>query len=128
MKNIITILIVFFSSFLAAQETQFTRNYSQVISINSAGVKSEWKQMDTRFIYNYSNNSQKIKAYIGNIVKTYTQISETIYDKTNDGTEYAAVELIDDENGEELLLQLFKDGKFGVRLLFLDESLVQFVP
>lgn len=128
MRNLITILVVFFSSFLAAQETQFTRNYSQVISINSEGVKSEWKQMDARFFYNYSNNPKKIKAYIGNIVKNFTQISETVYGKTDDGTEYAAVELLDDENGEELLLQLFKDSKFGVRLLFLDESLVQFVP
>lgn len=124
MKKLILLLVIFYSLFCTAQEPQVIREYNQVIATNAAGEKGEWSKINSKFIYNH----KKITAYIGDTIISLTQVSETVYGTTENGTEYAATDFIDDESGEKITLQLFKDERFGVTLHFFDDTNTQFAP
>lgn len=126
MKKLILLILLFFTFFAHSQEKQqFVKSYTIAMFINSAGEKTEWKNLETRIFFNYGNKNDKVKFYIANNVLNFTQIAETKYDKTKNGLEYAELHLLDDKSGEEIYLQVFKEEIYGVRFIDLNFSVMQ---
>jgi len=72
---------------------------------------------DVRVIFNYGGVSNKVKMFVGDLVSTLTQTEGTTEGATSGGITYFALPLQDDETGEELLMQVFKDERYGIRLI-----------
>lgn len=124
MKKLILLLLLVFSLNTFAQKQQVTRDYSIALTVSSSGVKSDWFAVKTRILFNYGNESDKVKLFLENDAFLLTQISETVEGTTTSGMGYYQLEM-KDSTGEKIYIQVFKDEKYGVRLIFQDFSTVQ---
>jgi len=120
MKKLLLLLAVLLTVGTAqAQEykAEFHRDYDSGILYESDDTTEGWMDYDVRVIFNYGGVSNKVKMFVGDLVSTLTQTEGTTEGATSGGITYFALPLQDDETGEELLMQVFKDERYGIRLI-----------
>lgn len=130
MKKLLFTLILFFLSFsLNAQENdkqQFVKNYNYARVTDSLGVQGEWCEVDCRIFFNYGGNPSKIKLYLANTVTNFSQISTTKRGTTDKGNDYFELYLMNEANGEEIMLYYFADPKYGIRFIDFSNNIFEF--
>ena len=127
MKKLLIIVLLFIGMMSFAQKAQIVEDYYQCITISSTNVKSEWKELKSRFIFNYGGNDEIVKVFVENQVFEFKQQGLTEKGKTESGITYQLMNMFDIETFDELSIQVFDDQRYGVRILFDDNSMIQFV-
>ena len=127
MKKLLIIALLFIGMMGFAQKAQIVEDYYQCMTISPTNVKSEWKELKSRFIFNYGGNESIVKVFIGNKVFQFEQQGVTEKGKTESGMTYQLISLFDVDTFEEVYIQVFDDQRYGVRVLLNDNSMIQFV-
>jgi hypothetical protein len=126
MKKLLLLALLLIGMMGFAQKEQFVRDYSQVLPTNKEGKSTGWKEISSRFFFNYGGDTTKVKVYVGDIAINFSQEGATERDVTEGGFGYQRMILIDDESLDMVLLQYFDLQEYGVRLIFTDGSSIQF--
>ena len=126
MKKLLLLALLFIGLSGFAQKEQFVKDYYHVLSVDVSGNSTGWKEINSRFFFNYGGDTQKVKIYIGNIVVDLTQEGVTERSTTEGGFGYQRMILVDDKSLDMVLLQYFDLQEYGVRLIFTDGSSIQF--
>ena len=124
MKKLILIVVLLFSLTVSAQVQQTFKDYSNAL-ITEREVTQEWLKLDSRIFFNYGGDEKRVKIFIGNFVETYV-VDGYQEGVTEGGFEYLAVGL-SSAKGETVLMQIFKDVKYGVRIFFNEHTYIQIV-
>jgi len=127
MKKLLIIALLFIGMMSFAQKAQIVEDYYQCMTISPTNVKSEWKELKSRFIFNYGGNDEIVKVFVGNQVFEFKQQGLTEKGKTESEITYQLMNMFDIETFDELSIQVFDDQRYGVRILFNDNSMIQFV-
>lgn len=122
MKKLILIVVLLFSLTVSAQEQQTFQDFTKA-QITEREVTGECINVKSRIFFNYGGDENKVKIYIGNLVDTYT-IDSVHEDITVGGFKYLAVFLSSAEN-KLVLMQIFEDTDYGVRIFFDANNYVQ---
>jgi hypothetical protein len=122
---LLALLLIGMMGFAQTKE-QFFLDYTKVLSKDKDGNTVGWKELNSRFFFNYGGNSNKVKIYIGNSSFTFSQEGITERGVTEGGIGYQIINLVDDENFEKIFLQYFDLEEYGVRVIFLNGSTIQF--
>ena len=104
---------------MSAQKEQIIKDY------NFAYSQGEYKEVKTRFFFNYGGDSSKVRVYIENRQFNLTQIGATKEGETESKIKYQLLILLDNETLEEVYLQYFEID--SVRLLFNDGVTIEFL-
>ena len=124
MKKLLLVLLLMCSLTAFTQKQQFIRDYYSAINISSEGIKGEWNEFDTRIFFNYGNQNDKVKVYLGNTPYLLTQVGVTTRGTTKSGFAYTQL-ILEDHLGERMYMQIFDDEQFGVRFIFKNGSIIQ---
>ena len=125
-KLLITLLFVLSLNFANAQHTQFRRIYTEVIAIK--GESSKRIDATNTIFFNYGNKAV-LKIYTsGNTITYYDQVTETKEGKTVGGMAFQSAVYRQRDTGLEVGFQIFDELKYGCRVVFSDESMIQFLP
>ena len=130
MKKLLLVLLLMCSLTAFTQKQQIIKDYYSAINISSEGIKGEWTEVNTRIIFNYDNQNNKVKVYLGNNPNnpnnpySLTQLGVTTRGITRSGFGYAEL-ILEDHLGERMYMQIFDDEEFGVRFIFKDSSIIQ---
>ena len=125
MKKLILIVVLLFSLIVSGQKKQQTFQDFTKAQITEREVTGEWINIKSRIFFNYGGDENKVKIYVGNLVDTYT-IDSMHEDVTVGGFKYLAVFLSSAEN-KLVLMQIFEDTDYGVRIFFDANNYVQIV-
>ena len=123
---IFTGLICFNLSLYSQEETKesekFVRHFSYV-SFFEDGKWGEPIKRNSTFVFNINDNGD-VLWYLSNGNKYhFRKFGSVEKGKTDDGTEYQCVELLD-EKGNELLLTLYENGFLG--LVYSEDFMIRF--
>jgi hypothetical protein len=125
MKKLILLAVLLFSIVLTAQtQKQSFRDFTKA-QITEREITQEWIALDSRIFFFYGNNDKVVKVYIGNLIQTYT-IDSFREGVTEGGFEYLALNLLSAEN-EAVIMQIFKQTAYGIRVFFNEGNYVQIV-
>jgi hypothetical protein len=127
MKKLLIIALLFIGMMGFAQKAQIVEDYYQCMTISPTNIKSEWVELKSRFIFNYSGNDEIVKVFVGNQVFEFKQQGLTEKGETESGITYQLMNMFNIETFDELSIQVFDDQRYGVRILFDDNSMIQFV-
>lgn len=119
MKKLILIVALLFSLTMSAQKEQIVKDY------NYAYSQGEYKEVKTRFFFNYGGDNSKVRVYIGDKVFNLTQIGATKEGETESRIKYQLLILLDNETLEKLYLQYFETD--SIRIIFNDEVSIEFM-
>ncbi|WP_430399925.1 hypothetical protein [Flavobacterium sp.] len=86
-------------------------------------LRDSWQVEQTLFELSDGLKEMKITSIDSGIKRYFTLVTE---DKTDGGFVYYYAFYVDDYTNEEVLYQLFKDDKFGSRLIYQDGRIVQY--
>lgn len=126
MKKLIIILAVLFVGFSAsAQLKQFRVIYTQTFTPGPPEKPGVWKESQNTFFFNYGGKAQ-VKIYKSdNSTELFTLTSEIEYGATGSGIQYQGATYVG-ENGDEVYIQYFTDKQYGIRIIFDDNSSLEF--
>ena len=110
MKKLILIITLLFSLTISAQKEQIVKDY------NFAYSQGEYREVKTRFFFNYGGDNSKVKIYIGDKAFNLTQIGATEEGETDSKIKYQLLKLLDNKTLEEIYLQYFEID--SVRIVF----------
>jgi hypothetical protein len=124
MKKLLLIALLIVSFTTCAQET-FVRKYTKLLSTKN-NVEEPEKEINLTVIFN-PKGEKEIKFYYPNSgeSKTFYQVSKLEKGKTEGGYEYQLIEVIDEEDGYKLTLQLF-DKDDVLRLIIAEGYKVEY--
>jgi hypothetical protein len=127
MKRILLLLLLILSlSFANAQHKQFRRVYTEVVV--TRGESAERLNANNTIFVNYANKAV-IKIYTSeNTVLFYDQVTEPVNGKTSGGMAYQSAVYRQRGTGLEVGFQMFYEPKYGCRFIFIDDSMIQFLP
>lgn len=125
-KLLLIILSVVFIAFNSYSQDNFRRDYTYV-SIYQDGVWSESNEGDNTFVFN-ANERNDIIHYTNSGKKyLYRKLSgiEEGYTEDDNRYKYQLVMVLDDD-GNEIILQLFDDDDIGLKLILSEDLMIQF--
>jgi hypothetical protein len=113
MKKILLLAMLLFSAMTYAQDT-FVRKYNSYI-ITKNDIAEPEESVELTVVFN-PNKKKEVKFYYSDgRILTFYQTSEVKDGATDGGYEYQLINVIDEEDGEELILQLFdKDNTLRI--------------
>ena len=118
MKKIFLSLMLFISLISYSQE-DYEILYDQVF-------RSTWKSEPTLFEFDSILDKVNITTVKSGLKKNLTRISDYIDSKTEGGFVYYSAMYIDQITNQEVMMQIFKDEKYGIRLIYEDGRTVQY--
>ena len=118
MKKIFLSLMLFISLISYSQE-DYEILYDQVF-------RSTWKSEPTLFEFDSILNKVDITTVKSGLKKNLTRISDYIDSETEGGFVYYSAMYIDQITNQEIMMQIFKDEKYGIRLIYEDGRTVQY--
>ena len=126
MKKLILLTLLVCSLSMSAQ--QFTRQYNWGLTTRDA-VKGEWYPTDVLAYFNYNNDTTKMKFNINGEGFNMTQNGVTTRETTKSGYVYQKLDMTDDETGESVIIELYDNVEYGVRMVFgTHANSIQFAP
>lgn len=124
MRKLITILILTLVSLSTnAQDNKQTFKDFSSAQITEREVTHQWTKLNSRIFFNYGNDKNRIKIFIGDLSETYTVIN-TREGKTQGGFEYLSIDL-ESDNKELAVMQIFKKTEYGIRIFFNENTYIQ---
>lgn len=117
----IALLLVSFTSF--AQDT-FVRSYTSFISTNKS-IEEEEKTTSLVVVFNADKQKKILLKFSSENTMVLYQVGSVETGKTEGGYKYQGVNVIDNDTGKELYLQLF-DENGVLRLIFDSENKIEF--
>ena len=117
----IALLLVSFTSF--AQDT-FVRSYTSFISTNKS-IEEEEKTTSLVVVFNADKQKKILLKFSSENTMVLYQVGSVENGKTEGGYEYQGINVIDNDTGKELYLQLF-DENGVLRLIFDSENKIEF--
>lgn len=123
MKKIILIILLLFSSYICIAQNTFIKKYTDVVSFK-AGIKQPWEKIDITIVFNTNKGKDIVLYYPNEDKKTLTQVSSVIKGITSDNDSYQVINCVDEE-GEEIILQLFDDDTC-LRLIIAEGYYIEF--
>ena len=125
-KLLITLLFVLSLNFVNAQHNQFRRIYTEVAV--TRGDSTKRIDATNTIFFNYGNKAV-LKIYTSdNTVTYYDQVTDVDYGKTSGGMTFQSAVYRQRGTGLEIGFQMFDEAKYGCRVVFSDESMIQFLP
>ena len=118
MKKIFLSLMLFISLISYSQE-DYEILYDQVF-------RSTWKSEPTLFKFDSILDKVNITTVKSGLKKNLTRISDYIDSETEGGFVYYSAMYIDQITNQEIMMQIFKDEKYGIRLIYEDGRTVQY--
>ena len=120
MKKFIALLSIFLCVFIYAQK-EFTVNYNNYGIQTPPSEEYNWGITNAHIVFNYNNENQ-IKIVVPKANATYIlQIVQTDVKFTDKGIKYQEITLQDGQ-GQQYLMGLFDDRRYGCVILFQDGS------
>lgn len=117
MKKLLLILTLLFTLTSFSQEsdkTQFTKNYSRAQFTNEQGEEGKWYNIQTRIIFNYTNDPSKIKMFLGNETFNFTQVEDTLLKSFPNEVKYYELHCKDDLTSEDVYIYYCIEQSYGV--------------
>jgi hypothetical protein len=125
-KLFLLLLLVFSLNFANAQHKQFRRIYTEV-AVTKGDDTKRIDVVNTIF-FNYGNKAV-LKIYSSdNTVTLYDQVTDIDEGKTSGGMVFQSAVYRQRGTGLEIGFQMFDEAKYGCRIVFSDESMIQFLP
>ena len=118
MKKLFLSLMLFISLISYSQE-DYEILYDQVF-------RSTWKSEPTLFEFDSILDKVNITTVKSGLKKNLTRISDYIDSETEGGFVYYSAMYIDQITNQEVMMQIFKDEKYGIRLIYEDGRTVQY--
>ena len=118
MKKLFLSLMLFISLISYSQE-DYEILYDQVF-------RSTWKSEPTLFEFDSILDKVNITTVKSGLKKNLTRISDYIDSETEGGFVYYSAMYIDQITNQEVMMQIFKDEKYGIRLIYSDGRTVQY--
>lgn len=118
MKKLFLSLMLFISLISYSQE-DYEILYDQVF-------RSTWKSEPTLFEFDSILDKVNITTVKSGLKKNLTRISDYIDSETEGGFVYYSAMYIDQITNQEIMMQIFKDEKYGIRLIYEDGRTVQY--
>lgn len=127
MKKVILFLLLIFSisTMSAQQPQQFRRVYSEIAVIKDNKVSRAEAQ--NVILFNYGNEAV-IKIYMSDgSVRYFDQVSDRDEGSTYGGMAFGSALYKDRTYGMTVFVQLFEDRQYGVRFIFKNGDMIQFI-
>lgn len=125
MKKLLIVLLLVLAVSTGYSQTQFRRNYSEVVLTQNDNVTR--KDGQNTIFFNYGNEPI-IKIYLADgTVRYYEQISERQEKSTNGGMAFGGAVYQEVGKDLEMYVQLFEDRKYGFRIVFNNGDMIQFL-
>lgn len=118
MKKLFLILMLFISVISYSQKDHEIL-YDQVF-------RSSWETEQTLFELDSILNKVKITTVKSGLKKNLIRISDYSDSETEGGFVYYFATYLDEFTEEEILMQIFKDDEYGIRLIYEDGRMVQY--
>ena len=126
MKKILIALLLVLAVSTGYSQTQFREIYSQSALVDKDN-KVTRKVGENIFIFNYGSEPViKLYMYDGS-VRMFDQITDREYGKTVGGMTFHYAKYEERSQHFTVLVQLFDDRQYGVRLVFTDGQTIQFI-
>lgn len=123
--KLLFILVFFLGVFTLSAQENFRRDFSYV-SMYVDGEWSESEEGDNTFVFN-ANDRGDIFHYTASGKKwVYRKLSDPEEGYTDKTYEHYQSVIILNEEGNEVILQLFDDVKIGLKLIFNSDFMIQF--
>lgn len=123
MKKLLLFSMLLITSITFAQDT-FVRNYKSLLVTRDFKKEPE-REISLAVIFNADKENTIVFRYANGTSKKFFQVSNVTNGKTEGGYEYQMIDIIDAENGNELILQLF-DNDNVLRLVIDDGYSLEF--
>lgn len=125
MKKLLVVLLLVLAVSTGYSQTQFRRNYSEVVLTQNDNVTR--KDGQNTIFFNYGNEAV-IKIYLADgTVRYYEQISDRQENSTNGGMAFGGAMYQEVGKDLEMYVQLFEDRKYGFRIVFNNGDMIQFL-
>lgn len=118
MKKLFLSLMLFISLISYSQE-DYEILYDQVF-------RSTWKSEPTLFEFDSILNKVNITTVKSGLKKNLIRISDYKDSETEGGFVYYFAMYVDQITNQEVMMQIFKDEKYGIRLIYSDGRTVQY--
>ena len=118
MKKIFLSLMLFISLISYSQE-DYEILYDQVF-------RSTWKSEPTLFEFDSILNKVNITTVKSGLKKNLIRISDYKESETEGGFVYYFAMYVDQITNQEIMMQIFKDDEYGIRLIYSDGRTVQY--
>ena len=118
MKKIFLSLMLFISLISYSQEN-YEILYDQVF-------RTTWKSEPTLFEFDSILNKIDITTVKSGLKKNLIRISDYKESETEGGFIYYFAMYIDQITNQEIMMQIFKEDKYGIRLIYSDGRIVQY--
>ena len=118
-------LVLTINTMSAQKPQQFRRIYSQIAVVENSVVSREDAQ--NTIFFNYGDEGV-IKIYMADgSVRYFDQTTERDYGSTHGGMLFNGSDYKDRGSGLVVFVQLFEDRKYGVRFIFENGNMIQFL-
>lgn len=127
MKKLILflMLVLAINTMSAQQPQQFRRIYSEIAVVKNNVLSRE--QAQNTIFFNYGDEAV-IKIYMADgSVRYFDQTTERDEGSTEGGMAFNGANYKDRTYGLIVFVQLFEDRKYGVRLIFKNGDMIQFI-
>ena len=118
MKKIFLSLMLFISLISYSQE-DYEILYDQVF-------RSTWKSEPTLFEFDSILNEVNVTTVNSGLKKNLIRISDYKESETEGGFVYYFAMYVDQITNQEIMMQIFKDDEYGIRLIYSDGRTVQY--
>ena len=118
MKKLFLSLILFISLISYSQE-DYEILYDQVF-------RSTWKSEPTLFEFDSILNEVNVTTVNSGLKKNLIRISDYKESETEGGFVYYFAMYVDQITNQEIMMQIFKDDEYGIRLIYSDGRTVQY--
>lgn len=119
---LLTLSIQFFPC--QAQSANFRRDY-EYLTIYRNGQWSDSETGYNSFVFNVGPRNDIVHYMANGNKAVYRKLSDIHQDTTTDGEGYQILRVLDDD-GDEILLQLFDDQRLGLKLIISQNFMIQF--
>lgn len=118
MKKLFLSLMLFISLISYSQE-DYEILYDQVF-------RSTWKSEPTLFEFDSILNEVNVTTVNSGLKKNLIRISDYKESETEGGFVYYFAMYVDQITNQEIMMQIFKDDEYGIRLIYSDGRTVQY--
>ena len=120
MKKLILLLLMMFT-ITSFSQTQYRKIYTSTYT-EETGMKS----VTNTFLYNYGNTTDLKIYYTNGESEIFEQVTEYIHGKTISGYGYISCMYHGRNSDIRILLQIFDDVNYGIRITFQSGQSIQF--
>lgn len=124
MKKLILTLVLLLSFTLASAQTEFTRIYTKICTIEK-DKEPKWNNAENKFIFNYKEDAILKIVLNDGTIKFFNQVTDLEKIKQK-GIVYQAAEFREQGTNFTVYLQIFDDAEYGTRIVFTNGTMIQF--